>query len=385
MPIVSNFTITEKSSFTSAVRAYLPKEAIVPFMQENNCRCRSLVKAGDVVREGQVIASPVSIIQNGMSANIHSPLPGTVKEIRSVSLPDGKRSSAAVISVHGAFSFLGKKNFPAEWRMFSPETLQRMIADKGIINTFETPYSLASQIGKMRPGARRFVVVRLFDEDPSRMTDSFVSNQYPAQVAEGIAIIATALQANGVIAIYSKKDNCPLTQEITSRFFEKIPFIAIPADTSKYPCGYKAELMAAVKKSAKETSIFAKITHRELFIDPETAYSVYEAVVCGVPVLSKFVHVTGDCLKTAAMFKTCIGTSIGFLASQCGGFIRNPAKIIVNGLYAGNAVASLDTPITKIVKSITFLPLSEMIDPFYVSCVRCGECRRACPHGLYPD
>ena len=386
MPIVSNFNITEKEQFKCTARAYLPPTALVPFMQEEGCRCRPLVKAGDTVSEGQIIATPLSIIQNSYSANIHAPFPGVVKEIRSVSLPDGKRGEAAVIAVGGSFSFLGKKSFPAEWSLFSPESLQNMIAEKGIVNTFEKPYSLASQISRVKAPAKRFVVLRLFDDDPSRRTDSFVAGRYPAQVAEGVAIIASALRAEGIVLAASKKDGSPITTEITSRFFERFPHILVSADTSKYPCGFKRNLVRLVKKSLKDSdSPFGKITHKELFIDPETAFAVYEAVVCGIPMTSCFVHVKGDCIAVSGVLRVGIGTTMGFLASQCGRMLHKPSKIVVNGLYTGSVAPGFDVPVSKAVKSVTFLPEFELVDPHYASCVRCGECRKVCPERLYPD
>ena len=385
MPIVSNFNITEKTQLKYSARSYLPQQAIVPFMQEEGCRCRALVKVGDTVSEGQIIASPLSIIQNGYSANIHAPLPGIVQEIRSVSLPDGKCADAAVIAVKGSFSFLGKKNFPAEWSLFSPESLQNMIAEKGIVNTFSKPNSLASEISRIK-SAKKFVVLRLFDDDPSRQTDSFVASHYPAQVAEGTAIIATALRSEGIILVTSKKAGSVITTEIASRFFERFPHLCVSADTAKYPCGFKQDLVRLIKKSQKGTdSVFENISHKELFIDPETAFAVYEAVVCGIPMTSCFVHVTGDCLGVSGVLRVSIGTTMGFLASQCGRFLHKVSKIVVNGLYVGTIAPGFDVPITKMVKSVTFLPVFELVDPHYASCVRCGGCRRVCPENLYPD
>ncbi len=385
MPIVSNFNIAEKYQFKCSPRSYLPSLAYVPFVQEDGCKCRALVKEGDVVSEGQIIASPLSIIQNSFSANIHSPLPGIVKEIKSISLPDGKRSDAAVIALKGAFSFIGKKSFPAEWSLFSPESLQHMIADKGVINTFERPFSLASQFDKVRKRENCFVVLRLFDEDPSRVTDSFVASHYPAQVAEGTAIIATALKAKAIVLVASKKDGNPISTEISTRFFENIAYTCVSADSSKYPCGFKRDIVSLVKKEKNIDAQFKDITTQELFIDPETAFAVYEAVVCGIPMMSCFVHITGDCLKVSGILRVNIGTPIGFLAAECGGFTKKVAKIIVNGLYTGTVAPGFDVPITKIVKSILFLPISELVDPHYASCVRCGSCRHVCPEGLYPD
>lgn len=80
-----------------------------------------------------------------------------------------------------------------------------------------------------------------------------------------------------------------------------------------------------------------------------------------------------------------MGTSIRDLAEQCGGFIKRPESIIINGVVCGVSSGTLDAPITKYVKSITFLPASKTPNQKQLECIRCGNCRRVCPLHLSPD
>jgi electron transport complex protein RnfC len=85
------------------------------------------------------------------------------------------------------------------------------------------------------------------------------------------------------------------------------------------------------------------------------------------------------------LLRVRIGTTIRSLMEQCGGCDRALGKIIVNGVVTGDCVESLDTIITKDVKSVSFVPKSELSDQERNPCIRCGKCRSICPEGIFPD
>ena len=46
---------------------------------------------------------------------------------------------------------------------------------------------------------------------------------------------------------------------------------------------------------------------------------------------------------------------------------------------------SINVPITKCVKSISFLPENQLPDQLQEECIRCGNCQKICPVGLFPE
>ncbi|MFA6936774.1 MAG: hypothetical protein WCQ67_00925 [Treponema sp.] len=381
MKTVHNFVNSETHSFINCVRSFLPQYTVVPFSQIRGQNFHCTVKDNDSVKEGQIIAAPDD---ENKGALIHSPIPGKICGIINCSLPDGQMGRAIRIRLTGGFSFLGKKQNKNNWRAFSPKELCDMFSRNGIINTFSNSQSLSMQIEKCQKENKRILVARLFDEDPSRMTDSFVYEKYTAQVVEGIMIIAKALDAEGIvfaISKYAEKDLENLNSD------SKFPYMKISVDVKKYPCGFKQNLIQSIKKEAKnlKKDIFINVNTKGLFVDSETAYSVYEAVVLGIPVVERFVHVTGSCLRSAGMFKVRIGTPIQSLTKQCGGFKRAPSKIIINGMITGFAISNMETPVTKLVKSVMFVSANELDDQTSTQCIRCGKCRIICPEGIFPD
>ena len=381
MKTIGNFLSPEHQMFDSCVRAFLPRTVKVALRQWGDGECSCSLAAGDIVSEGQTIATCAKGV---LGADVHSPVPGRVLSITRCTLPDGTLGNAAEIQTGGEFSFLGKKIPHVDWMSLSAKELILAFKASGIVNTFSRkPEALSAQIVKNREGKDRLVVARMFDDDPSRYTDSFLAQRFTAKVAEGVLIVAKAAGAKGVAFVIPK--NCVL--EIDSKPFKGLDFCVVKTDTAKYPAGTKKALLSVIRKASRglDNPLFERAGMGSIFLDPVSALCVYNSAVLALPVVESFVHVTGGCIRASGMFKVRIGSSLSSLAEQCGGFASSPAKIVVNGLVLGNAVANLDVPLTKAVKSIEFLPASKLCVQKNLPCIRCGKCRTSCPEGLAPD
>lgn len=374
MASVSDFTSEDKGVFSVAVSGFVPRTAVVPFAQDGS-RMEVLVQVGDVVEEGQTIA-------RGKDCSVQATIPGTVESVPVVQFCDGKQGKAAKINLGGSFSFVGKKHPKTNWQVLDVKDMLLALAEKGVVNTFSGCVPLSRQIQELHPKSARILAVRLFDDDPSRMTESFVSEHYWKQVREGAAIIAKAMNASGVVFACDGKKKVVLDEHAAKLF--PMPCALCSVYVEKYPAGFAHEIASAAKKM-ESADLFSKIGNRDLYIDAMTALAAYNAVALSLPLMERYVHVTGDCLNAAAIMKVKIGTSLGDLAMQCGGFKRPPAKIVVNGIVTGFSVSSLDIPVTKMVKSVSFLPRRKAMRQYDEECIRCGACRKICPAGLYPD
>ena len=374
MASVSDFVSEDKGAFSVTVNGFVPRTAYVPFNQGDSAAV-VLVNEGDHVLEGQTIAK-------GKDSSVQATIPGIVESISVVQFPDGRQGKAAKINLGGTFSYVGKKHGKVNWQSFDASTILLMMAEKGLVNTFEGCESLSGQIKKLHAKSARILAVRLFDDDPSRVTERFIAQIYLKEIVEGSAVIAKAMKANGVVFVYDSKMALDLSDDQKSLF--PMPMTNCGVSVEKYPAGFAHDIASSVKKMGAGAP-FAEIGNRDLYIDAVTALAAYNAVVLSIPLMERFVHVTGDCLNAGAIMKVKIGTTMGDLAKQCGWFKQQPAKIVVNGIVTGFSVSSLSIPVTKLVKSVAFLPAKKALRQYDEQCIGCGDCRKICPVGLYPD
>ncbi len=365
--------------YTDFLNAYLPSVALMPLLHHVGESPRLVVREGDRVDEGQLVG-----IGSGSSARVHSSVPGIVRDFRHIRMPDGKKQLAVCIELDGSFSLLGKRKETVSWGFLPEPELVRIIEEKGVINTFSSPVPLAVQLRSFRiqhPPAPPVLLVRLFDEDPTYDTDGFLSRVYLSHVLEGAAVTARAADVMSIILVHNSKEWSGPDEKELSDIFSHRKVRVLSMYGALYPNGNRRELVNAVNAEEKKSP---GIFWGDLMIDAVTAMNVYEAVVHNTPVMEQFVHVSGDGLVRQGMFKVRIGTSIGDLIAECGGFSARPEKIIINGLVLGQAAYDLDTPVTKYTKSLCVFTKSSYKPGVETTCTRCGECAAVCPVGLYP-
>ncbi len=385
MTTFHNIHTLKKESYKTAISGFVPPYVMVPLKQEQGDECKAIVFEGDILKEGQLIAESLdSSNSTGLKKYIYSPIPGKVLETELCTAPDGKIVRAMKIKLHGSFSFLGKRIKPRNLDIFSSSQLIREISEKGILNTFisDKPENLALQLENAAKNNNKILIVRLFDDDPSRLSDRLITSLYQEEVVKGSELIAKTMNAQGIVFICEESF---IKSEKIKSIKTNFPVLFVPLNPKKYPCSFKKLVVPIVKKMSMGNGSFCKISVKDVFIDSSTAFETYNHISKGMPVIERYVLVDGDCTVASGLIKVPIGTTIDSLAEHCGGFIKKPGAIIINGLVTGFSVGTLNVPITKYVKSVTFVTSLKTPDQRMSVCVRCGSCRRSCPIKLSPD
>jgi electron transport complex protein RnfC len=150
---------------------------------------------------------------------------------------------------------------------------------------------------------------------------------------------------------------------------------------SRYPQRNRRELEMALKAYAKKE----EIELGSLFIlGPATLAAVYDAVKLKKPILERYVAVGGSAVRQPRVMKARIGTRVGDLFAECGGFYGYPKRVASGSPLLGRRIVDMDEPVTKTPYAI-FALLKESRKESENSCISCGECRNVCPVGLDPE
>ena len=380
----------------SVTTAFLPARVFVPLCQENGVSCESVVVDGARVEEGQVIAEPQSSSDSFYGARIHSPIPGRVLGMKSCTFPNGKCGVALEIALAGEFSHIGKKPQEIDWKTFGKNSLLNRIGAHGVINTFSMrePTSLAEDIHAImetsRPRDRQAlsgakIFVRLYDEDFSCQTDRVLANSQFDKIISAVQILCEIISPKEVVFAYAKNGGALIERLFGLKDEDDERFRFVAMNHRKFPCGTKHDIVERYKKNMRLSDSEREICEESLFVDCETLSALYDAVVYNIPVTRVNVSVSGDCLKSSAVLKVCVGTSFKSIAEELGLAKENIGKIIVNGNKNGFAVSSLETPVTKYVKSVEFVSHHDTADFSVAYCTGCGKCRASCPAQICPD
>jgi electron transport complex protein RnfC len=332
-----------------------------------------------MVREGQLIGKA----SDSRTDNIHATVPGRV--IRRITWKDrdGLDNDALVIRMEGAFEKLGKREEVFTWNGLNGYDIQKFISDYGIVEMENAGKPLSEMISYARKNSDKLtLVVRCVFDDPWLIADYTLCRERLSAVIEGAAIVAKAcMKVSQIIFAVSYREKA-LGEELLNESGKWEYPTALVLTGSRYPQRNNRELELTLRVYEKKEDI---VLGTLLILGPAVLAAAYDAVKFKRPILDRYVAVGGSAVKHPQIMKVRIGTRIGELIEQCGGFVDAPAKIVTGSPLSGKEVTYLDEPVGKTCYAIVAMSKSQLPSGEEQNCINCGECRTVCPVGLDPQ
>ncbi len=359
-------------------RAHVPAEAVIPMHQHAGTAAECMVKTGDAVREGMLIGRSTGLF----SSNVHSSIPGIVSRISDIYLPNGVVSKAVHVDLQGEFAMSGKETQKIDWRPMSAQALLEKIAEMGVVGLGGGTFPTHAKYSCVSDRRIEYLVINGVECEPYITGDHRLMVEKADEIAEGIEIIRKILSPTCVmIGIEENKpDAIERMQRAVSGFKQEIEVVALKV---KYPQGDEKMLLKSVTGREVPTGKLP-IEIGAMVSNVGSVYAVFEAVAYGKPLIERIVTITGSAIRNPANLKVRIGTKIGELIEDCGGFAVPPARIVAGGPMTGFAIHDMDTPVTKGTNAIVALSKGETNRAKETTCIQCGKCVRVCPVGLSP-
>jgi len=370
-----------KKSYTLGKKietAALPSVAIVPLQQHIGAPTECLVKVGDTVEEEQLIAKATGFV----SANIHSPIPGKIIDIRDVYMGHGPKAKAVVIELSGEFSRLGKNRDKTDWQDLSPQELIKGISDMGIVGlggaTFPAHVKFSVPEGK----ECEYFIINAVECESYLTSDHCVMMEHAEEVLQGIEIIQNILNPKKTI-IGIEANKMDAAKKLDDIIQSKGLNIEVTPLKVKYPQGAEKNLIKAIT-GREVPSGKLPLEVGVINANVSTCYAVYEAIIWKKPLVERTVTISGGAVKNPKVMKVRIGTPIKNLIEECGGLQKDPVKVVSGGPMMGTSFFDMDTPVIKSTSGVLLMTEEEVKKADTTACLSCGKCITACPMGLNP-
>jgi electron transport complex protein RnfC len=109
-----------------------------------------------------------------------------------------------------------------------------------------------------------------------------------------------------------------------------------------------------------------------------------QAVKAGRPMTERVMTLGGSLPSGPGNYMVPIGTPLSHVVEQTGGFTGPASRLINGGPMMGQALAGLESPVTKGTSGLLAFGPGELRTLRQRACFRCGSCVRVCPASLMP-
>ena len=358
----------------------LPDVVNIPLGQHIGAPATAVVKKGDNVVVGQLIAEATGF----MSANIHSPISGTVTAVDMQVNGQGLRQMMVTIKREGDEwdSNIDRSTTLVTECNLEPKAIIEKIKAAGIVGmggaTFPTHVKLSIPDGKKA----EVLIINGVECEP------YLTSDYRTMLERGEELVAGTrilMRAIGVTtAVIGVEANKPDAVKHLQGIIGNATDVKVQMLKTQYPQGGEKQLIAAVTGREVPAPPALPIDVGAVVCNASTAVAVYEAVQKNKPLIERVVTVTGAAVPQPKNLLTRFGTPVEALIAKCGGLAEGDVKVINGGPMMGRALSNTAMPVMKGCSGITIMVGDAAKRGVESACIKCAKCVEACPMGLEP-
>jgi len=364
------------SNDNAIMRLPAPRRLYIALKQHTGLPAKAIVKAGDKVIAGQLIATGT-----GSSANIHAPQSGTVLQITDhrAAIPGGGEE----LMIH-LLCDPEQQNTSVKLDNYgkSRTELIDIIEAAGVVGMGGAVFPAATKLRSTLNKQIDTLLINGCECEPYLTCDDKVMQEQSVEVVGGIRYL---LQASGAAkAIIGIEDNKQLALACLRDATSEDANIEVKSLPTHYPMGSAKQFIQAlcqveVPKGKRSTDVGVFVQN------VATCTAIYNAIRYGKPMTHRVVTLSGGALERPMNIEAPIGTLISELVATCGGLKGKASRIVIGGPMMGHTISNMHTPIIKGTSGILFLEEDELPKKVSSPCVSCGRCVAACPMGLLPN
>ena len=362
--------------------AGIPPSLIIALKQHVGGTAKSLVKVGQQVLKGEVLAE----VDTALGAPIHAPTSGTITaiEARQVPHPSAMKAPCLVLETDGKDRRIAPQPMD-KWMDATPATLWNRIRQAGVVGLGGAVFPTHVKLDPYNGDAIELLIINGVECEPYISCDEMLMRHMPEHLVLGAQVLTRILKPKHcIIAIEDQMGAVEFILDRTVRALDasEVQVIKVP---TIYPEGGERQLIKVLTgeevPSGGRPSDLGILT-----INVNTAAAIFDAVLCDQPLISRLVTITGRGIVSPRNLQALIGTPISYLVEKAGGYTKHVERLVMGGPLMGCSLPDDTIPTTKGTNCILGL-IGKDIRPAApeMPCIRCGECDRVCPAQLLPQ
>lgn len=356
----------------------LPERLYLPLCQHSGDDAVPIIKIGDQVLKGQLIA----LSSGRQSANVHAPTSGEIVAIDTITMPhpSGLPANAIILAPDGLETWT-ELSAPADPYAMPQEELASLVEQAGIVGMGGAIFPAAIKLRQGRRFEIKTLIINGSECEPYLTTDDRLMQERAEEIVEGTKLVRYIIDAyRAVIAV---EDNKPKAIAALKKAAEGIGSIEVVTVPARYPMGSAKQLIQAV--TGLEVPAGARSNDVGVLVhNVATVYAIQQMLMHGRPLISRVTTISGNCVQKPQNVEALLGTPISHLMEVCGGLVQQPARLLMGGPMMGQVLPSLDVPLIKGSSGVLALTKAEVNNHVPAPCIRCSRCVSACPMGLLP-
>jgi len=359
-------------------RLPFPDELVLPLQQHTGSPASLIVRVGDHVERGDMIAAA----QGFISSPVHASAAGRVAAIGPWPHPSGHYQTAVRIAVDRYAAQTTRRRLVPHWEDLPREEIIAAVQQAGVVGLGGAAFPAHV---KLSPPADQLIDTLLVNGcecEPYLTSDHRVMVEYSERVHQGIRIMLQCLGiSRAVIGIEENKPDAIESMRAAAPPDLDVEVFELEA---KYPQGAEKMLIKALL--GREVPSGGLPGNVGVVVqNVGSVATLSEVFETGLPLIERIVTVTGPGVRKPGNWIVPVGTKLCDLVAGSGGLANDASEIIFGGPMMGIAVASLDTPVLKGTSGVLVLSKNEAPPVESYPCIRCGRCLDTCPVFLNPQ
>ncbi len=357
----------------------IPTQIVLPLQQHIGAPSTPVVKVGDTVLKGQLVAEPNGLV----SAPVHASTSGTVTAIepRAVQHPSAIDGLCIVIEPDGRDQWIDHQGAEDYTRLEKSQVLD-MIRNAGITGMGGAGFPSAVKLATRPDTVIEQLILNAVECEPYITADDMLMRERAAEIVAGLKIIQWLVSPQEtLIGIEDNKPEAIKAMQAATADSD-IEVVVIP---TKYPSGGEKQLIQILTgKEVPSGGLPAQVG--VICHNTGTAYAINRAVIHGEPLISRITTLTGDTVAQKGNYEVLLGTPVEEMLHFVATNIKKMQRLIMGGPMMGFAIHDLAVPIVKATNCLLAPARNELADPrTEQACIRCGSCEQVCPASLLPQ